>query len=126
MISNVAVSEILTGSYLRKDYNSAVRKAEKVLDQFIWVSLGGDAAKLVAQLNAYLISKGLPIEYQDVAIAASCIVEKCDVLLELIRILVNPAHSAYRFCQPSSIWPAIYGFHALMKCDCRRRSRSRC
>jgi len=81
LISTVSVSEILTGSYLRKDYNRAVEKAEKVLGQFTWVSLNGEIAKLIAQLNAYLISNGLPIEYQDVAIAASCLVERCDVLL---------------------------------------------
>ena len=81
LISTVTVSEILTGSYLRKDYTTAVNKAERVLGQFSWVDLNGKVAKLVAQLNAYLISKGLPIEYQDVAIAASCLSENCDVLL---------------------------------------------
>ena len=80
-ISAVSVSEILTGSYLRKDYKTAVRKAEKVLSQFCWVPLSGEAAKLVAELNAYLISKGQPIEFQDVAIAASCLLICCDVLL---------------------------------------------
>ncbi len=80
-ISTVSVSEILTGSYLRKDYKAAVKKAEKVLGQFRCVSLNEEAAKLVAELNAYLISKGQPIEYQDVAIAASFLLECCDVLL---------------------------------------------
>jgi predicted nucleic acid-binding protein len=80
-ISAVSVSEILTGSYLRKDYAVAVKKAEKVLSQFRWVSLSGDVAKVVAQLNAYLISKGQPIEYQDVVIAASFLVTRYDVLL---------------------------------------------
>jgi predicted nucleic acid-binding protein len=37
--------------------------------------------KLVAELNAYLISKGQPIEFQDVVIAASFLYECCDVLL---------------------------------------------
>src|ERR1700690_3713697 len=80
-ISTVSVSEILTGSYLRKDYKTATRKAEKVLNQFRWVPLNGEAAKLIAELNAYLISKGQPIEFQDVAIAASFLLECCDVLL---------------------------------------------
>ncbi len=80
-IGTVSVSEILTGAYLRKDYKTAVDKAEKVLGQFSWVLLDGEVAKLVGQLNAYLISKGLPIEYQDVAIAASCLAEGCDFLL---------------------------------------------
>jgi predicted nucleic acid-binding protein len=80
-ISTVTVSEILTGSYLRKDYRAAVAKAQRVLSQFQWIPLNGEVAELVAQLNAYLISKGEPIEYQDVAIAASFLVRCCDVLL---------------------------------------------
>ena len=80
-ISTVSVSEILTGSYLRKDYKTAIKKAEKVLSQFRWVPLNGEAANIVAELNAYLISKGQPIEYQDAAIAASFLVECCDLLL---------------------------------------------
>jgi predicted nucleic acid-binding protein len=80
-ISTASVSEILTGSYLRKDHGTAVKKAEKVLGQFRWFSLNGEAAKLVAELNAYLIAKGQPIEYQDIAIAASFLLENGDVLL---------------------------------------------
>jgi predicted nucleic acid-binding protein len=80
-ISTVSVSEILTGSCLRRDYAVAVKKAEKVLSQFHWVSLDGEVAKLIGELNAYLISKGQPIEYQDVAIAASFLLRCCDVLL---------------------------------------------
>ena len=80
-ISTVSVSEVLTGSYLRKDYAVAVNKAEKVLNQFRWVPLNGEVAKVVAQLNAYLLAKGQPIEYQDVVIAASFLVTRCDVLL---------------------------------------------
>jgi predicted nucleic acid-binding protein len=80
-ISTISVSEILTGSYLRKDYRAAVKKAEKVLSQFRWLTLNGETAKISAQLNAYLISKGQPIEYQDVAIAASFLLACCDVLL---------------------------------------------
>ena len=80
-ISTVSVSEILTGSYLRKDYRSAVGKAEKVLSQFLWIPLDYGVAKLSGQLNAYLLSKGEPIEYQDVAIAASFLIEGCDLLL---------------------------------------------
>lgn len=80
-ISTVSVSEILTGSYLRKDHVAAIKKAEKVLDQFRWAPLNGEVAKIVAELNAYLILKGQPIEYQDVAIAACFLTECCDVLL---------------------------------------------
>lgn len=80
-LSAVTVSEILTGSYLRKDYKTAVKKAEKVLGQFSWVPLDGKIARVIGQLNAYLLVRGLPIEYQDVAIAASCLVVGCDVLV---------------------------------------------
>ena len=52
-----------------------------MLSQFRWVTLNGEVAKIVAELNAYLISKGQPIEYQDIAIAASFLLECCDVLL---------------------------------------------
>ncbi len=106
LISTVSVSEILTGSYLRKDYKIAVKKAEKVLSQFRWVSLNGEAAKLIAELNAYLISKGQPIEYQDVAIAASFLVEGCDVLLtenkdhfERLPNLKGKVKTPKEFCQ---------------------------
>ena len=105
-ISTVSVSEILTGSYLRKDYKIAIRKAEKVLSQFRWVPLNGEAAKLIAELNAYLISKGQPIEYQDVAIAASFLLECCDVLLtentdhfERLPNLKGKVMTPKEFCQ---------------------------
>lgn|GEM_PF-288370 len=105
-ISTVSVSEILTGSYLRKDYKTALKKAEKVLGQFRWVSLNGEAAKLVAELNAYLISKGQPIEYQDVAIAASFLLQCCDVLLtenkehfERLPNLKGKVMTPKEFCQ---------------------------
>ena len=80
-ISTVSVSEILTGSYLRTDYRAAVRKAERVLSQFRWAPLNGQVAKLIAEMNAYLLSIGERIEYQDAAIAASFLLECCDVLL---------------------------------------------
>ena len=56
-------------------------KGEKVLSQFRRISLNGEIAKIIAELNAYLISKGQPIEYQDVAISASFLIVRCDVLL---------------------------------------------
>jgi predicted nucleic acid-binding protein len=106
LISTVSVSEILTGAYLRKDYKVALKKAEKVLSQFRWVTLNGEAAKLIAELNAYLISKGQPIEYQDVAIAASFQLERCDVLLtenkdhfERLPNLKGKVMTPKEFCQ---------------------------
>lgn len=106
IISIVSVSEILTGAYLRKDYKSAVKKAEKVLSQFRWVTLNAEVAKIVAELNAYLISMGQPIEYQDVAIAASFLMECCDVLLtenkdhfERLPNLKGKVMTPKEFCQ---------------------------
>jgi len=40
-----------------------------------------EIAEIIGKLNAYLIANGLPIEYQDVAIAATFIREKGDWLL---------------------------------------------
>jgi predicted nucleic acid-binding protein len=106
LISIVSVSEILTGAYLRKDYKSTVKKAEKVLSQFRWVTLNAEVAKIVAELNAYLISKGQPIVYQDVAIAASFLMECCDVLLtenkdhfERLPNLKGKVTTPKEFCQ---------------------------
>jgi predicted nucleic acid-binding protein len=108
-ISTVSVSEILTGSYLRKDYKIAIKKAEKVLGQFRWVPLNGETAKIVAELNAYLISKGQPIEFQDVAIAASFLLESCDILLtenkehfERLPNLKGKVMTPKEFCQQFS------------------------
>jgi predicted nucleic acid-binding protein len=105
-ISTVSVSEILTGSYLRNDYKAAIKKAEKVLSQFRWATLNGETAKLIAELNAYLISKGQPIEYQDVAIAASFLLERCDALLtenkdhfERLPSLKGKVMTPKEFCQ---------------------------
>ncbi|MFQ6074627.1 MAG: type II toxin-antitoxin system VapC family toxin [Candidatus Bathyarchaeia archaeon] len=81
LISTVTVSEILTGSYLRKDYLKAVKKAKRVLGQFSWINLNGAIAEKVAQLNAYLIAEGQPIEYQDQVISASCLTTGSGILL---------------------------------------------
>jgi predicted nucleic acid-binding protein len=80
-LSTVTVSEVLTGSYLRRDAAKAVAKAKRVLGQFSWVNLDGAVAERTAQLNAYLIAEGQPIEYQDQAIAASCLTTNSDILL---------------------------------------------
>lgn len=80
-LSTVTVSEILTGSYLRRDAPKASARARRVLRQFSWVNLDGTVAEKIAQLNAFLIAEGQPIEYQDQAIAASCLTVGSDVLL---------------------------------------------
>ena len=77
-----------------------------MLNQFRWVTLNGEVAKLVAELNPYLISKGQLIEYQDVAIAASFLYECCDGLLtenkkrfERLPNLKGKVMTPNEFCQ---------------------------
>lgn len=83
LISTVTVSEILTGSYLKKKQKKAVLGAKEVLAQFLWVDLDGAVAEKTGQILAYLITKGKPIEYQDVVIAASFIKSRSDYLITL-------------------------------------------
>jgi predicted nucleic acid-binding protein len=40
-----------------------------------------EIAEIIGKINAYLIANGLPIEYQDVVIAATFVREKGDWLL---------------------------------------------
>ncbi len=83
IISTVTVSEILTGSYLRKDFKKAVAEAKRILGQFLWVDIDSKIAEKTAQYLAYLISEGTVIEYPDVAIAATFKVTDSDYLLTL-------------------------------------------
>jgi predicted nucleic acid-binding protein len=70
-VSSVVLSEIFTGTYLREDYRKAVKKARDLFSLFEVVPLDADVAETMGRINAYLIARGLPIEYQDVAIAAT-------------------------------------------------------
>ena len=81
LLSSVVASEIFTGTYLRTDYKKATKKAKKLFACFKIVPLDMEIAEIIGKLNAYLIANGLPIEYQDVAIAATFIREKGDWLL---------------------------------------------
>jgi len=81
LISSVVASEIFTGTYLRTDYKKATKKAKELFTCFQIVPLDMEIAETIGKLNAYLIANGLPIEYQDVAIAAIFIREKGDWLL---------------------------------------------
>jgi predicted nucleic acid-binding protein len=83
VISSVTISEILTGSYLMKDFKKSVLEAKKILSQFLWFDLDGEIAEKTAQLLSYLILEGKPIEYQDVVIAATFFVSHSDYLLTL-------------------------------------------
>jgi predicted nucleic acid-binding protein len=80
-ICPLCISEVLTGAYLRKDYKIAVKKAEKVLDQFRQVLMADGEDELIAEFNAYLIAKVLPVVYQDVVIAVNFVLGNGDVLL---------------------------------------------
>ena len=83
LVSTISVSEILTGSYLRKDYKSSVLEAKRILGQFLWIDLDARIAEKTAQYLAYLIAKGNKIEYQDVVIAATGKIAEVDYILTL-------------------------------------------
>ena len=83
LVSTISVSEILTGSYLRKDYKSSVLEAKRILGQFLWIDLDARIAEKTAQYLAYLIAEGDVIEYQDAAIAATFKITDSDYLLTL-------------------------------------------
>ncbi|MFQ6137012.1 MAG: type II toxin-antitoxin system VapC family toxin [Candidatus Hydrothermarchaeales archaeon] len=80
-MSAVVPSEIFTGAYLREDYRAAVAKVKRLLSRFEIVPLNTAIAETIGQINAYLIINGLPVEYQDVAIAATFISKGGDFLL---------------------------------------------
>ena len=81
LISSVVASEIFTGTYLREDYKKATKKAKELFSCFEVVPLDMEIAEIIGKLNAFLIAEGLPIEYQDVAIASTFIQKKGDWLL---------------------------------------------
>ncbi len=80
-ISTITISEILTGSNLRRDAKKSVEKAKKLFNQIKWISLDSQIAEKVGELNAYLISQGKKIELPDVIISATCLVNNLDVIL---------------------------------------------
>ena len=55
IISTITVSEILTGSYLRKDSEEAVVKAKEILNQFTWKDFDNESAENSAKLFSFLI-----------------------------------------------------------------------
>ncbi len=81
LTSVIVVSEIFTGTYLRQDYKKATKKAKELFSCFQIIPLDIEIAEIIGKLNAYLIANGLPIEYQDVAIAATFVREKGNWLL---------------------------------------------
>lgn len=83
IISTATISEILTGSYLRKDFSKAALTAKQIMGQFLWTDLDSSVAEKAAQYMAYLIAEGKIIEYPDVVIAATFKIEDADYLITL-------------------------------------------
>jgi len=83
VISTVTISEILTGAYLKKDFQKAINELKKVISQFSWKELDATIAQKTAQYLSYLITEGSIIEYQDAAIAATCTITGSTHLLTL-------------------------------------------
>ncbi len=81
LVSTVTVSEILTGSYLRRDVTASVVTAKEILNQFRWIDLDGAVAEKTGQLLAYLLTEKKSVGYQDVVIAASALIANADYLL---------------------------------------------
>lgn len=85
IISTITVSEILTGSYLRKDSEEAVIKAKEVLNQFNWKDFDNECAENSAKLFSFLIieKKEKSVDYPDVLIASTFLTLNCDYLITL-------------------------------------------
>jgi predicted nucleic acid-binding protein len=83
MISTVTVSEILTGSYLRRDFRRSVTEAKRILGQFLWIDLDSAVAEKTGQYISHLIVEGSSIEYQDTVIAATFKITDANYLVTL-------------------------------------------
>ena len=81
LASTVVASEIFTGTYLRQDYKKSAKKAKELFSCFHIIRLDMEIAEITGKISAYLIANGIPVEYQDVAIAATFVREKGDWLL---------------------------------------------
>ena len=80
IISAVTVSEILTGAYYR-GAREGLAAAKTLLAQFRLVPLDAEVADKTAQYVAFLLRNGSPVDFKDVAIAATFAVTKSDFLL---------------------------------------------
>jgi predicted nucleic acid-binding protein len=77
LISSVTVAEIMTGAYRK----GKTKEARKVLGQFQWIEMNGKVADRAGEMMAQLYGDGKPIEFQDVAIAASAEQENSESLI---------------------------------------------
>ena len=80
IISTVTISEVLTGVYYIGK-REGLLDARNVLSQFSTVALDAEVADKTAQFVAFLLKNGSPIEFKNVAIAATFAVTKSDFLL---------------------------------------------
>ena len=85
VISTITVTEILTGSNLRRDSKESTLKAKAILNQFTWQEIDGETAEIAAKLLAQLIveKKQESTEYPDVLIAASYFSAQCNTFITL-------------------------------------------
>ncbi len=81
LMSTVVASEVFTGTYLRQDYKKATKKAKELFSCFKIIPFDMEIAEITGKIIAYLIVNGIPVEYQDVAIAATFVRERGDCLL---------------------------------------------
>jgi|Deesub1362A_J573_1020465.scaffolds.fasta_scaffold00054_151 predicted nucleic acid-binding protein len=80
-ISSVVAAEIFTGTHLRRDSKKVTSKARNLLSLFEVVPFDFRIAEIAGRINAYLISNGFPVEFEDVVIAATFLQKKGDVLV---------------------------------------------
>ena len=81
IVSTITVSEILAGTFLRKDHSKAFENARMALAQFDWKDFEGSIAMKTAELLAFQIVHGSPTSFQDTAIAATALENKADFLV---------------------------------------------
>lgn len=80
MISTVTTAEILTGAYFLGSREN-LSEAKTLLSQFSSVPLDEWVADKIAQYLAFLLKNGNPIDFKDVAIAATFAATKSDFLI---------------------------------------------
>jgi predicted nucleic acid-binding protein len=96
LISSVTVAEILTGAYRK----GKVKEARKVLGQFQWIDMNGSVADKTGEFMAQLYENGVPIEFQDVVIAASAEQEEAEKLVTSNTSHFNNMHLEIEIEEP--------------------------
>ncbi len=81
LISTVAMSEVLVGPYFSNDFGGAMAEIKQIISQFTSVALDAEIAEKIARYWAHLITEDVPVQYQDVAIAATFAATKSDFLI---------------------------------------------